>query len=112
MWPLIREGIDTVEVRPAGSLLKKGDVILYRAADDKYVLHRIVGLEDDCYMTLGDNTVVPELVPKDRVAGIMTGLWRGERQVKLDSVQYRLYIILRLRLPFLFKIFKSTIWRQ
>lgn len=105
MRPLIREGIDTVEIRPVDASLKVGDVILFRN-EDIYVLHRIMEIKGKYLVTLGDNNVMPETVAADKVAGIMTGLWRGEKQVLLTSLRYRTYTALRLQHPFLFKVLK------
>jgi len=111
MWPLIRDGIDTIEVRPVRQPLAAGDVVLFRDAQDKYVLHRIMEVKENCYLVSGDNTYSPELVPKERIIGIMTGLWRGDRKILLDSPKYALYTKLFLKSPFLFRILKSKFWR-
>jgi len=111
MWPLIRDGIDTVEVRPVRESLSAGDVVLFRDAEDKYVLHRIVEGKDGGYLVRGDNTYAPDLVSLESIIGIMTGLWRGERKIFLDSPKYAFYTKLCLKSPLLFRILKSKFWR-
>lgn len=111
MWPLIRDGIDTIEVRPVRQSLSAGDVVLFRDALDKYVLHRIIEVKDGIYLLRGDNTYAPDLVPKEKIIGIMTGLWRAEKKVSLDSPKYIFYSKLCLKSPFLFRILKSKFWR-
>jgi len=98
-------------VRPVRQPLEAGDVVLFRDAQDKYVLHRIIDLKDGCYLVRGDNTYTPDLVPRVRIIGIMTGLWRAEKKVPLDSANYALYKRLCLKHPFLFRILKSKFWR-
>jgi len=111
MWPLIRDGIDTIEVRPVRGSLSAGDVVLFRDAQDKYVLHRIIEVKDGIYLLRGDNTYAPDLVPKERIIGIMTGLWRAEKKIPLNSFKYAFYTKLFLKCPLLFRILKSKIWR-
>jgi len=111
MWPLIRDGIDTIEVQPVRQPLSAGDVVLFRGEQKKYILHRIAEVKEGCYLVRGDNTYTPDLVPEDRIIGIMTGLWRGERKIPLDSTRYALYTRLCLKRPFLFRILKSKFWR-
>jgi len=79
MWPLIRDGIDTIEVRPVRQPLAAGDVVLFRDAEDKYVLHRILEVKEDCYLVRGDNTYAPDLVTEEKIIGVMLGLWRGRK---------------------------------
>lgn len=111
MWPLIREGIDTVEVRPVRQPLSAGEVVLFRDAEGKYVLHRILGVKDGRYSVRGDNTCAPDLVPEDRIIGIMTGLWRGDRKMQLDSLKYAAYTKLCMNHPFLLRLLKSILRR-
>jgi len=111
MWPLIRDGIDTIEVRPVLEPLVAGDVVLFRGVQDKYVLHRILEVKDGCCFVRGDNTYAPDLVPQERIIGIMTGLWRAEKKILLDSPKYSFYTKLCLKSPFLFRILKSKFWR-
>jgi len=111
MCPLIRNGVDTIEVRPVRESLSAGDVVLFRDSQDKYVLHRILKVKEDCYLVRGDNTYDPDLVPKERIIGIMTGLWREDRRIPLDSPKYALYTKLFSKSPFLFRLLKSKFWR-
>jgi len=111
MWPIIRDGIDTIEVREVREPLSAGNVVLFRNAENRYVLHRILEAKDGCYFVRGDNTYTPDVVPQERIIGIMTGLWRAEKKVSLDSPKYVLYTKLCLKYPFLFRILKSKFWR-
>jgi len=90
MWPLIREGLDTVEVRPCSGKPGKGDVIMFHDGS-RYVLHRIIEVRPDSFVTRGDNCSATENVPRSSVLGVMTALWRDERRILLNSTIYRAY---------------------
>lgn len=98
MLPLLRQGRDlfTVE-RKDTRRCKRGDVVLYRRGQDQYVLHRIVEVRTDDYVTLGDNCVAKEygIVDAD-VIGVMTGYVRDGRAHSVTEPGYRLYTFLWL----------------
>ena len=105
MWPFIREGVDTVGVSRISGKLSRGEVILYRDKGGRYVLHRILEIRDDgSLVTRGDNCTLKEEVPAERVIAVMTSLWRGEKQVRLQSLSCRLYTSLVLHHPLLFRL--------
>ena len=88
-----------------GKKLRKWDVPIYRRDDGKYILHRIIAVKKDHYVIRGDNTYAKEYVPHDRVLGVLSEFYRGERHVSADSRAYRFYAafwqrIYFLRLPF------------
>lgn len=111
MLPLIRARIDTVEIRPVSAPLKTGDVILFRY-NERYILHRLIEVKGNYLITRGDSCVQSETITTDNVVGIMTGLWRGEKQLPLTSLRYRTYVTLRLRHPFLFRVLKFLMKRN
>ena len=91
MLPLIRQGVDSVVLESAEKP-QKGDVILYRRQNGQFVLHRIVGRNDDGYVLCGDNQFVFEYgVTEDLVIGVMKGIWRGKKYVPCTRVSYRIY---------------------
>lgn len=56
MLPLIRQGIDEVELSPLPSgRLKKYDIPFYKRKNGQFVLHRIVRVKKDSYVLCGDN---------------------------------------------------------
>lgn len=97
MLPLLREGRDTVLIRPAEGRLKKYDVALYRAGG-RYVLHRVIGVRPDGYVIRGDNCVARELVRDGQILGVLDGVWRGEEELDLHSPRYRRYVRVRCAL--------------
>ena len=91
MYPMLREGRDTVAVTPVSGRLKKYDVALYRVGE-KYVLHRVVRVLPDSYICCGDNCVVLEMgITDGDVVGVLSKVWQGERELDLDRLGYRLY---------------------
>ena len=65
MRPMLRNRRDRIILRPVGEeRLCKWDLPLYRRPDGKYVLHRIIGVEDGYYIIRGDNTYAKEKVPE------------------------------------------------
>lgn len=93
MAPLLRHGIDKVcIVKPGKKPLQKLDIPLYVRADGKYILHRIIAVKKDGYMTAGDNRPTIEYpVDHSRVIGVVKGIWRGGRYIGCDGFLYRLY---------------------
>lgn len=87
MEPMLRQNRDLVIIEVPSSCLKKYDVALYRR-EDKYVLHRVIGVEDGYYRIRGDNTYAVEQVPFDNVIGVLTSF---NRKGKLHSVSERGY---------------------
>lgn len=84
---MLRQNRDLVIIEVPSSCLKKYDVALYRR-EDKYVLHRVIGVEDGYYRIRGDNTYAVEQVPFDNVIGVLTSF---NRKGKLHSVSERGY---------------------
>lgn len=91
MLPMLRQGIDSVQLSPVPGKLKKYDLPLYRRDNGKYVLHRIVKTGES-YTCIGDNQF--ELEPglrHDQMIALVTAFYRGDRRVSVDSIGYRLY---------------------
>lgn len=93
MRPMLRNRRDTIVVEPLrGRRLRRFDVPLYRR-DDDYVLHRCVEVHPDGYTMLGDNCLNKELdIPDERVIGVLTGFYRGEKKIDMDGLPYRAYV--------------------
>lgn len=95
MRPMLRNRRDRVVVRAIGEkTLKKYDLPLYRLSNGKYVMHRIIGVKDDCYVIRGDNTFQKEYVPREQILGYVSEFYRGEKRVETDDRAYRMYAAL------------------
>lgn len=91
MLPLLRQGVDTVELSPAIGTLKCYDVILYRRPNGKYVLHRIVNA-GDTYTCIGDAQFVLERgVTREQVLGVVTCIHRDGKAIPVTDPAYRLW---------------------
>ena len=93
MLPLIREGKDSVVLEKPDGMLAPYDIALYRRADGKYVLHRIVAVDrNGRYVCMGDNQIAKEFgITHDQVIAKVMGINRGRHQVNLDGCFYRSY---------------------
>ena len=91
MLPLIRQGIDFVELSPLPAKLKKYDLPLYQRSDGQYVLHRIVKA-GDTYTCIGDNQFrLEQGVTHQQMIAVASAIYRGEKRVPVDAFFYRLY---------------------
>ena len=92
MLPMIRQGLDTVELSPVPSGgLKKFDLPLYQRDDGHYVLHRIVKVGEH-YTCIGDNQFVLEYpVRHDQVIAVVTAFTRNGKRVQVTDLWHRLY---------------------
>ena len=91
MFPMLRNKKDTVIIKPLTGKLKKYDVALYRKRN-LYVLHRIVKVAPDGYVICGDNCMNLERdITDEQIIGKLEGFYRGERQISLNSIFYKLY---------------------
>ncbi len=92
MLPLIREGKTQVVIEPVDRELAIGEMPIYVRKDGAYILHRIVGADENNYYIRGDNCVTLEIVPKTDVLGVVTELCRNGRTIHLTDWHYRLYV--------------------
>ena len=91
MLPMLRQGIDSVELSALPERLKKYDLPLYRYPNGKYLLHRIVGMDGENYRCIGDNTYTFETVAPEYMVAVVTAFKRGEKRISTDAWHYRLY---------------------
>ena len=109
MKPLVRQGRDLIVIERPGMPLEKYDIALYRkdkprdGSKREYVLHRVIDVEDDRYIILGDNCVNLEYVPKEAVVGKMTARVRGGKEQRLEGFPYTLYMNLWIK-PWRFRV--------
>lgn len=97
MLPFLRDRKDTVTIQ-ASTHYKKFDIVLYKR-NQTYILHRIIRILDhDTYLIRGDNCYYDEYVKRDDIIGVLTQCYRGEKEIKLNSLTYKLYVYLRVYL--------------
>ena len=90
MLPLIRQGKDSATIGPLKAAPKKNDVIFYRRPDGQFVLHRIIGKNENGFILCGDNQYIKEYgVKSDWIIGIMTAVTRDGVTIPCGSSKYR-----------------------
>lgn len=91
MRPMLRQGIDDVELSALPESLKKYDLPLYQRDNGQYVLHRIVKA-GDTFTCIGDNQYLRETgVRPDQMIGLVTAFYRGDKRYPVTAWHYRLY---------------------
>ncbi len=93
MMPLIKEGRDILIIEKPTYPLKKYDVPLYKRDSGQYVLHRIIQVRKDDYVTMGDNRINKEYGITDRhIIGVLKGINRSGKNISVDDTGYKLYV--------------------
>ena len=92
MLPLLREKRDVVIIERPSGRLKRYDVPLYRSADGRYILHRVLHVKKDSYVICGDHRTKKEYgITDDQIVGVLTGIIRDGKTIKTTDFSYRLY---------------------
>lgn len=92
MWPLIANQRDSVLLTPCDEdELKKGDIILFKATKNKWVLHRITEVLEDGYITTGDGNLHRDpFIPKEAVRGKVKTIFRKDRTIDCSDKRWRM----------------------
>lgn len=98
MRPFLRHRRDQVVLTACDAgTLHVGDVPLYRRADGRFVLHRVVGVSASTYTMCGDAQAKKEYgVPTNRIVAVATGFYRRGKYVACSDPKYRLQMRLWL----------------
>lgn len=92
MYPMLIPHRDEVIIEPVenSSLLKRGDVVLYRRDESILVLHRIWKVKPDGFYLVGDNQEEIEgPVRADRIKGKLIYFIRNNKQISVGNIVYR-----------------------
>lgn len=114
LWHHLKNSVVLTKCDPY--TLKKGDVPLYRRADGKYILHRIVRVHKTTYDLAGDaQTEIERGLEKHRVLAVVRAFERGGRMVDCQSRRYRAWVwlwclVLPLR-HIIYKLYGATYGR-
>ena len=90
MLPMLHQNRDIVVIVPPEGRLKKYDVALYKRGSS-YILHRIIGIQEEEYLIRGDNTYRKEHVPPELVIGVLTGFVRNGKSYTVEDAGYQIY---------------------
>lgn len=76
----------------------------------KLVIHRIIGQNNGCFITKGDNSIeIDGLIPKENILGCVTKIERGGRAVRLGLGPERLVVAFLSKngiLPFMYRCWR------
>lgn len=104
MWPMIRNGVDTVLIEPVNGRLNKYDIPLYKDNIGRYVIHRIIEVTDTGYVICGDGLFEKEFdITDSNIIGVVTGLYRKEKFIPCTSKGYMFYVKLWVGMMFIRK---------
>ncbi len=92
MEPLLHTGKTHVVVEPLENRLSPGDLPLYKRKDGVYVIHRVVEVGEDYYLTRGDNCFTTEKVFEGQMLGVVTEIYRNGKNVRVTDPSYRRYV--------------------
>lgn len=108
MLPLLKQGRDLfVVTKKTSKRCKKYDVVLFKR-NNKYILHRVIKVNDSDYVTKGDNCVYAEQGVKDEdIIGVMTSFIRKGKEYSVSSLWYKLYSVLWTNLYFLRRVYQK-----
>ena len=92
MNPLLYWGRDSVEITKCENP-KKHDIIFYRRDDGHFVLHRIVGQNENGYILCGDNQVKKEYgITENHIIAVVKSITRKGKTFSVDKFAYKLYV--------------------
>ena len=107
MRPMLRQYRDSVRLEPVNGQLQPGDIALYKRENGRYILHRVIRLTKEGYLFCGDNQAELEKVDQDQLIALVTGYVKNGKLHTLNSISYRLYCFVWVKL---FCIRKYYIW--
>lgn len=89
MNPLLYQGRDYVMIIKPDFPLSVGDVPLYRRYDGSFVLHRIVGKNEEGYILCGDNQFILEYGITDKnIVGVISKMCIDGKMISVDDEEY------------------------
>lgn len=90
MWPLIHQQRDNIIVVKNKGRLKKYDVPVYTDNSGRYIMHRVIEVREKDYVIVGDNLLVKEYVPDEKICGVLVGFYKNGKKY-IDCQNSRLY---------------------
>ena len=109
MTPFLASGRDTVYLSSICAPLKKGDVVLYRRDNGRYVLHRILRVKDEIYTMIGDaQTVAEPGIRREQILAIVTAARRNGTLLQKGSFLWMFFRLVWIRLIPLRPVIRGT----
>ena len=98
--PLLHDRRQTLVLNPLTGRAKKHEVVLVKRDDGHYVLHRVVKVLSDGYLTRGDNRFHSDApVREEQVLARLDGYYRGTTFVPIEAAKYRAYLAFWVKNP-------------
>ena len=92
MNPLLVWGRDTVELTKCENP-QKYDIIFYRRDNGHFVLHRIVGKNENGFILCGDNQVKKEYgITEKHIIAVVKSITRKDKTFSVNKSSYRFYV--------------------
>jgi hypothetical protein len=92
MLPLLVWGRDTVEIVKCEKA-KRYDIIFYRRDDGAFVLHRIVGKNENGFILCGDNQVKKEYgITEKHIIAVVKNITRKGKTFNVNKFSYKIYV--------------------
>lgn len=86
------------------------DVVLYKT-NDKYILHRVIDINNNKFVIRGDNRILEEYILKDDIIGILIAYYNKDEYIEInDDINKKWYT--RSRNTLLFRKIKGYIKRR
>jgi len=93
MIPLLHNGGDRVILKQPNFPLQVNDVALCKTDDGRYLLHRVISLNNGGYTLRGDNCTATEFCScDDDVVGVAVSFIRRGKVIEVNSGKYRFYV--------------------
>ena len=91
MYPLLRQNKDLLVIRKPEGEIRKYDIVLFRQ-NGKYILHRIIEMNEDTVVTAGDhNTFKDQRIRKDEIIGVLTAIVRDGKEIDINDPKLKIY---------------------
>jgi hypothetical protein len=92
MLPLLVWGRDTVLLTKCENP-QKYDIIFYRRDDGAFVLHRIVGKNENGFILCGDNQVKKEYgITEKHIIAVVKNITRKGKTFNVNKFSYKIYV--------------------
>ena len=102
MMPMLKSGRDYAVLKSAPKKLNVNDIPLYRRTDGHFVLHRVIGEDENGYIMRGDNQSVKEYGIKDeQIIGVLASVERNGKRISADSLRFKPNITFQKQILFI-----------
>ena len=92
MLPMIRQGLDEVELTATNGRLKKYDIAFYKRGSGQFVLHRIIKVRKNDYVFCGDNqTEIEKGIKETDIIAAVAAVFRGDKRKNANGFFLRVY---------------------